>query len=44
MTWELVEKIRNGEWKDKNVREISSIVGCGVDTIKGVRTFKTWVA
>lgn len=42
MTWELVDKIRNGEWKEKGLYEIASIVGCRVENIKNVRTFKTW--
>jgi hypothetical protein len=43
LTWELVDKIRSGEWSHLSDKEISNEIGVYVTTIKNVRTYRTWV-
>lgn len=43
MTWELVDKIRYGDYKDLSAKEISNIIGCDASTVRYVISFKTWV-
>lgn len=42
MTWELVDKIRYGEYKDLSCKELSIILECDNSTIRSVRNFRTW--
>ena len=42
MNWEIVDKIRNGEYKPMSNKEVSLIIGCSETTIKSVRNYKTW--
>lgn len=42
MTWEYVELIRNGEWKNWDNALIADILECSVSTVQCVREFKTW--
>ncbi len=43
LTWEIVDKIRNGEYKDEDAHKVAKVIGCRVETIKSVLSFKTWV-
>lgn len=43
MTWELVDKLREGEYKGLSNKEASQIIGCCEGTIRSVRNYHTWV-
>jgi hypothetical protein len=42
VTWDIVDKIRIGEYKELTNKEISSILNCSPDTIKDIRGCRTW--
>ena len=42
MNWEIVDKIRNGEYKLMSNKEVSLIISCSESTVKSVRNYKTW--
>lgn len=42
MDWELVDKIRYGEYKNMPYKEIAKILKCNKTTIRDVKEFKTW--
>lgn len=42
VTWEIVDKIRTGEYKDFSNKKIATILNCSPDTIKDIRGFRTW--
>lgn len=42
LTWDLVHKIRYGEYKNMTTQEIATILNCNWTTIKCAREFKTW--
>jgi len=43
MNWELVNKIRIGEWKDFNNCEIARLIGCSDSNVRSVRNNEIWV-
>lgn len=43
MNWELVEKIRSGEYSNMTYNDISKITGVKTDTIKGVKNYISWI-
>lgn len=42
INWELVDKIRYGEYKNMPYKEIAKILKCSKTTIRDVKEFKTW--
>nr|DAI89564.1 MAG TPA: hypothetical protein [Caudoviricetes sp.] len=43
MNWELVNKIRTGEWKTLNNCEIARLIGCSSTSVRNVRNYDIWV-
>jgi len=42
VTWEIVDKIRYGEYKDIPDKELAELLHCSRKTIPDIRNFKTW--
>ena len=43
INWEIVEKIRNGEFKGYSNRDLAIILKCCEGTVSSVRNYRTWV-
>lgn len=42
MDWDLVYKIREGEYSGMTTQEVANIIGCSWSTVESVKNFKTW--
>ena len=42
VNWEVVEKIRVGEYSSLSTKELATLLNCNVATISSIKNFKTW--